>query len=152
MEQIICDICTRMDKLEALVRDNSKPDEPLRELIELRTLYKELKAQKEDVEIECFNAKHRLKALKFTNPLPCTRFKNSTKKEWAEKINEEVSEVIEAMYDPEKSTHDLLREMVDVVTVMKSFAYAIGVDDNRWGAMQKWVNENNARRGYFNEP
>ena len=132
MEQIICDICTRMDKLEAL--------------------YKELKAQKEDVEIECFNAKHRLAALKFTNPLPCTRFKNSTKKEWAGKINEEVGEVIEAMYDPEKSTHDLLREMVDVVTVMKSFAYAIGVDDNRWGAMQKWVNENNARRGYFNEP
>ena len=72
MEQIIWDICTRMDKLEALVRDNSKPAEPLKELIELRKLYKELKAQKEDVEIECFNAKQRLTALKFTNPLPAT--------------------------------------------------------------------------------
>ena len=119
--------------------------EPLKELIGLRAENKKLNEMVQGFE-------HELDAVKNARPEPCTKFRDASKKEWVAKINEEVGEVIEAMYDPNKSTHDLLREMVDVVTVMKSFAYAIGVDDNRWGAMQKWVNENNARRGYFNEP
>lgn len=119
--------------------------EPLQEIIKLRAENKKLNEMIQGLE-------HELDAVKNARPDPCTRFKNSTKKEWAAKINEEVGEVIEAMYDPNKSTHNLLREMVDVVTVMKSFAYAIGVDDNRWGVVQKWVNGNNRRRGYMDEP
>ena len=119
--------------------------EPLKELIKLRAENKKLNEMIQGFE-------HELDAVKNARPEPCTRFKNSTKKEWAAKINEEVGEVIEAMYDPNKSTHDLLREMVDVATVARSMAYATGYTLDEWEEMQRWVNGNNRRRGYMDEP
>ena len=119
--------------------------EPLKELIKLRAENKKLNEMIQGLE-------HELDAVKDARPEPCTRFKNSTKKEWAAKINEEVGEVIEAMYDPNKSTHDLLREMVDVVTVIRSMEYAARFTDTEIAQMQCWVNNNNRERGYMNEP
>ena len=39
-----------------------------------------------------------------------------------------------------------------VSTVIRSAEYAAGFSDKDIADMQKWVNENNQKRGYMNEP
>jgi NTP pyrophosphatase (non-canonical NTP hydrolase) len=84
--------------------------------------------------------------------LACTKFKNASKKAWVAKLNEEVGEVIEALYDTSADKTHLIREMVDVVTVIKSMAYSFGINDGAWNYMQAWVNNRNVTRGYMYEP
>ena len=87
----------------------------------------------------------------YVQPAPCTKFKHSTAKEWVAKLNEEVAEVIEAMYDPDATRKNLLREMVDVVTVIRSMQYALGFSKAEINEMQLWVNDHNRERGYMEE-
>ena len=85
----------------------------------------------------------------YVRPAPCTKFKHATPKEWVAKLNEEVAEVIEAIYDPQASRDDMLREMVDVATVIRSMEYASGFSKQKINEMQLWVNAHNRERGYM---
>ena len=104
-----------------------------------------------------FAAREKLKSL----PEPCTKFDNASIKEWIAKLNEEVGEVVEALYELEvadtfEKVNDkrlnLLRELVDVSTVVRSMEYSIGYSANDIAQMQRWVNNNNRERGYMDEP
>ena len=114
---------------------------------------------------ELFAAREKLKSL----PEPCTAFKNNGFSDWLGKINEEVGEVIEAMYDLkaaknveivlpdtirkiQEKRNNLLRELVDVSTVIRSAEYAAGFTDTEINQMQRWVNRHNRGRGYMDEP
>ena len=114
---------------------------------------------------ELFAARDKLKSL----PEPCTAFKNNSFSDWLGKINEEVGEVIEAMYDLkaaknveivlpdtirkiQEKRNNLLRELVDVSTVIRSAEYAAGFTDTEINQMQRWVNRHNRERGYMDEP
>ena len=119
--------------------------EPLKELIGLRAENKKLNEMIQGFE-------HELDAVKNARPEPCTKFRDASKKEWVAKLSEEAGEVIEALYNPTVSREDCLREMVDVATVARSMAYATGYTLDEWEAMQRWVNGNNRRRGYMDEP
>ena len=135
--------------------------EPLKELLELREQNKALKNFSAGQAAIISRLQDELGNSETVLPLACTKFKHATSKEWIAKLNEEVAEVLEAMYGIESMKNkgimfpqktNLLREMVDVSTVIRSMQYAYGFTDKEIAAMQKWVNENNARRGYFNEP
>ena len=114
---------------------------------------------------ELLTAREKLKSL----PEPCTAFKNNGFSDWLGKINEEVGEVIEAMYDLkaaknveivlpdtirkiQEKRNNLLRELVDVSTVIRSAEYAAGFTDTEINQMQRWVNRHNRGRGYMDEP
>ena len=114
---------------------------------------------------ELLAAREKLKSL----PEPCTAFKNNSFSDWLGKINEEVGEVIEAMYDLkaaknveivlpdtirkiQEKRNNLLRELVDVSTVIRSAEYAAGFTDTEINQMQRWVNRHNRGRGYMDEP
>ena len=109
---------------------------------------------------ELLAAREKLKSL----PEPCTAFKNNSFFDWLGKINEEVGEVIEAMYDLKAAKNveivlpdtiqrnNLLRELVDVSTVIRSVEYAAGFNDTEIAQMQRWVNRHNRERGYMDEP
>ena len=114
---------------------------------------------------ELLAAREKLKSL----PEPCTAFKNNSFYDWLGKINEEVGEVIEAMYDLkaaknveivlpdtirkiQEKRNNLLRELVDVSTVIRSAEYAAGFIDTEINQMQRWVNRHNRGRGYMDEP
>lgn len=119
--------------------------EPLKELIKLRAENKKINEEYQRLE-------HELDAVKDARPEPCTKFHDASRKEWIAKLNEEVSEVIEALYSPAMSRQDRLREMVDVATVARSMAYAAGYTLAEWETMQRWVNKHNRERGYMDEP
>ena len=119
--------------------------DPLKELIKLRAENKKLNEMIQGLE-------HELDAVKDARPEPCTKFHDASRKEWIAKLSEEAGEVIEALYNPTVSREDRLREMVDVATVARSMAYATGYTLGEWEAMQRWVNGNNRRRGYMDEP
>ena len=119
--------------------------EPLKELIKLRAENKKINEEYQRLE-------HELDTVKDARPEPCTKFRDASRKEWIAKLNEEVSEVIESLCSPAISRKDRLREMVDVATVARSMAYAIGYTLDEWEEMQRWVNGNNRRRGYMDEP
>ena len=102
-------------------------------------------------------AREKLKSL----PEPCTKFDNASIKEWIAKLNEEVGEVVEALYELEVADTfekvkdkrlNLLRELVDVSTVVRSMEYAIGYSRDEIDCMQRWVNKHNRERGYMDEP
>lgn len=105
--------------------------------------------------IELFAAREKLKSL----PEPCTKFNNASIKEWIAKLNEEVGEVVEALYELEVADTfekvkdkrlNLLREFVDVSTVIRSMEYAARFTDTEIAQMQRWVNKHNRERGYVN--
>lgn len=119
--------------------------EPLKELIKLRAENKKINEEYQRLE-------HELDTVKDARPAPCTKFRDASKKEWVAKLSEETGEVIEALYNPTVSREDCLREMVDVAAVARSMAYATGYTLDEWEEMQRWVNDNNRRRGYMDEP
>ena len=55
------------------------------------------------------------------------------------------------MYDPEATRKGVIREMVDVVTVIRSMQYALGFSRQEINEMQSWVNDHNRERGYMEE-
>lgn len=106
---------------------------------------------------ELLAAREKLKSL----PEPCTKFNNASIKEWIAKLNEEVGEVVEALYELEVADTfekvkdkrlNLLRELVDVSTVIRSMEYAARFTDTEIAQMQRWVNRHNRERGYMDEP
>ena len=127
--------------------------EPLKELLKLRNENTRLIAALacRDEEIACRDKaiENMVKLDGYVRPAPCTKFKHATPKEWVAKLNEEVAEVIEAIYDPQASRDDMLREMVDVATVIRSMEYASGFSKQKINEMQLWVNAHNRERGYM---
>ena len=114
---------------------------------------------------ELLAAREKLKSL----PEPCTKFNNASIKEWIAKLNEEVAEVVEAMYDLEslqncntittdmlskikEKRNKIVREFVDVATVIRSMEDAARFTDTEIAHMQRWVNRHNRGRGYMDEP
>ena len=103
---------------------------------------------------ELFAAREKLKSL----PEPCAKFKYASIKEWIAKLNEEVGEVVEALYELEVADTfekvkdkrlNLLRELVDVSTVVRSLEYASGFSKQKINEMQLLVNAHNRERGYM---
>ena len=123
--------------------------EPLKELIELREQNKALKNFAAGQAATISRLQDELRNSEIVPPMACTKFMNSTAKEWMAKLNEEVAEVIEAIYDPQASRDDMLREMVDVATVIRSMEYASGFSKQKINEMQLWVNAHNRERGYM---
>ncbi len=54
-------------------------------------------------------------------------------------------------FDIEKR-NKILREFVDVSTVIRSMEYAARFTDTEIAQMQRWVNRHNRERGYMDEP
>ena len=125
--------------------------EPLKELLELREQNKALKNFSAGQAAIISRLQDELGNSETVLPLACTKFKHATSKEWVAKLNEEVAEVIEAIYDPQASCDDMLREMVDVATVIRSMEYASGFSKQKINKMQLWVNAHNRERGYMEE-
>lgn len=151
LEAQVDDIDSDLEALENTVH-KEKPVEPLKELLELREQNKALKNFAAGQATTISRLQDKLDNSETVLPLACTKFKNATKKEWVAKLNEEVGEVIEAIYDTSADKSHIIREMVDVVTVIKSMAYSFEIKDDEWNCMQAWVNNRNVDRGYMDEP
>ena len=164
----------RISRLETIVGDLQKehdlskcPNQPLKELVELRERNKDLKHKIEEMHKAADEQQKVIQYLLQSTPEPCTKFKDASLKEWVAKLNEEVAEVVEAMYELEalknkgilfpdtlseikSKEKNLSREMVDVSTVIRSMQYAYGFTDKEIADMQEWVNAHNRERGYMN--
>lgn len=151
LEAQVDEIDSDLEALENTVRKGN-PVEPLKELLILREQNKIFEHSISIKEKEIARLRAELRNSEITPPLPCRKFKNATKKEWVAKLSEEVGEVIEAIYDTSADKSHIIREMVDVVTVIKSMAYSFGINDGAWNYMQTWVNNRNVNRGYMDEP
>ena len=150
----------RISRLETIVGDLQKEqdlgkctNQPLKELVELRKRNKDLKHKIECMDESSGIQQETICRLKSLLPEPCTKFKDASLKEWAAKMNEEVTEIVDAAYKyaykPDCDKKELLREMVDVSTVIRSMQYAYGFTDKEIADMQKWVNKHNRERGYM---
>ena len=134
LEAQVDEMDSDLEALENTVRKGT-PVEPLKELLELREKNKGLEKVFSMQKKEIARLRAELRNSKITPPLACTKFKNASKKAWVAKLNEEVGEVIEALYDTSADKTHLIREMVDVVTVIKSMAYSFGINDGAWNYM-----------------
>lgn len=151
LEAQVDEMDSDLEALENTVRKGN-PVEPLKELLILREQNKIFEHSISIKEKEIARLRAELRNSKITPPLACMKFKNASKKAWVAKLNEEVGEVIEALYDTSADKAHLIREMVDVVTVIKSMAYSFEIKDDEWNCMQAWVNNRNVDRGYADEP
>ena len=166
----------RISRLETIVGDLQKEqdlgkctNQPMKELVELRKRNKDLKHKIECMDESSGIQQETICRLKSLLPEPCTKYKDASIKEWIAKLNEEVAEVVEAMYDLEalkncntittdmlskikEKRNKILREFVDVSTVIRSMEYAARFTDTEIAQMQCWVNNNNRERGYMDEP
>lgn len=70
-------------------------------------------------------------------------------KDWLRKISEEIAEAKQALDDGERLA--AIEELVDVITVVNSFAYQLGAHRDLINMLQVKINEKNARRGALKE-
>lgn len=84
-------------------------------------------------------------------PLPVSKDKNNvsvksyTRREWYEKLSEELLEAHATSGDDEAE------ELVDIIAVAISYLNATGYDAVAREALYRRVNDKNYRRGYFDE-
>ena len=77
--------------------------------------------------------------------------------DWAAKLNKEVYEVIRrtayikrlADEADDDDVERLAEELTNVITVCTSWLDALGYDEEKRGELQKRINEENKKRGYF---
>ena len=92
-----------------------------------------------------------------TKPQPCTKFRNAGIVDWAAKLNKEVYEVIRrtayikrlADEADDDDVERLAEELTNVITVCTSWLDALGYDEEKRGELQKRINEEKKKRGYF---
>ena len=102
-------------------------------------------------------------------PIPCTKVKEKTVKDWFLKINEELDELKEMIIiccpmrdnvtdviehkvtslDKTKLCERIGEEAADTITAITSMLEAMGIDENMRQAAQRRVNEKNKERGRF---
>lgn len=97
-------------------------------------------------------------------PIPCTKVKERTVKDWFQKINEELDELKEAVIpclgagmedcyaldDADSEDKEIIaEEAADTITAITSMLEAMGINENMRQAAQRRVNEKNKEQGRF---
>jgi len=94
-------------------------------------------------------------------PIPCTKVEEKTVKDWFQKINEEMDELKEAVWETfdmrgeacQKTTAECLEiiaeEAADTITAITSMLEAMGIGEDMRQAAQRQVNEKNKECGRF---
>ena len=151
----------RISRLETIVGDFQKEhdlgkctNQPLKELVDLRKRNKDLKHK-----IECMDESSGIQQetichLKSLAPEPCIKFCGASDKELIAKLMEEVIEIVTARSEYTVKPNgdnkkNLLRELVDVSTVIRTIEMAWNDQGKEIADMQEWVNKHNRERGYM---
>ena len=139
------DTVRELDRIDALI---------LKELVDLRKRNKDLKHK-----IECMDESSGIQQetichLKSLAPEPCIKFCGASDKELIAKLMEEVIEIVTARSEYTVKPNgdnkkNLLRELVDVSTVIRTIEMAWNDQGKEIADMQEWVNKHNRERGYM---
>ena len=92
-----------------------------------------------------------------TKPQPCNMFDVADGEAWAKELGKHMYDVVrdviymDQFFDCiERADEEALAEkLTDVITVCTSWLHALGYDEARRGELQRLVNEENKKRGYF---
>ena len=154
----------RISRLETIVGDLQKEqdlgkctNQPLKELVELRKRNKDLKHKIECMDESSGIQQETICRLKSLLPEPCIKFCGASDKELIAKLMEEVIEIVTARSEYTVKPNgdnkkNLLRELVDVSTVIRTIEMAWNYQGKEIADMQRWVNRHNRERGYMDEP